>query len=142
MLTKPSDYMIGIILFVFGILGTSTMIGILYAKNPTAINSDLYSQYNMSSASYESLNASIVSLQESTNVDVNDLSIFSIFDKLIGGVWSGLRFLFTSLGFMTDQYGNLAKIFGIPAWIPTLASFFAIIIISFAIMGALARKDL
>jgi hypothetical protein len=141
MLTKPSDYMIGIILFVFGILGTSTMIGILYAKNPTAINSELYSQYNMSSASYESLNASIVSLQESTNIDVNP-SIFSVFDTLIGGVWNGLKLLFTSLGFMKDQYGNLAKIFGIPAWIPTLASFFAIIIIAFAILGALARKDL
>lgn len=141
MLTKPSDYMIGIILFVFGILGTSTMIGILYAKNPTAVNSDLYSQYNMSSASYESLNASIVSLQESTNIDVNP-SIFSVFDTLIGGVWNGLKLLFTSLGFMKDQYGNLAKIFGIPMWIPTLASFFAIIIIAFSILGALARKDL
>jgi hypothetical protein len=43
---------------------------------------------------------------------------------------------------MKDQYGNLAKIFGIPMWIPTLASFFAIIIIAFSILGALARKDL
>jgi hypothetical protein len=134
------DYIIGIIVFMFFIVGGVSLIASMREKDSTFGNDDKFQQFNSSFSKLDTIQNRVSGIENSTKVI--DEGNFGFFDFLIGNAWSTLTLTFSSFSFMTDIFSATSTIFGIPTWIPLIIGLLITIFIAFAIFSAIFQRDL
>lgn len=131
------NYIIAVIIFVFFITGTVSLMGILGEHKPSYAD-DRYSEFNDTFNVYQQINESVGNIQNDIqNTTTGD----NFLDSLIGGSYTTLRLMFTSLGFMRIVFGGVATFFGVPVWIPTILFMIVTVVIAFAIFRAIFQRE-
>lgn len=141
-MTLPRHYITGIVLFMFIIVGSVSMISMMQSADPSVVDDVKFSQFNNTFNKLSDVNDSISALQTSiVNADT-DPGIFGVLNALISSVWQSFKLMFSSFGFMTGIFNGMTTIFGIPAWIPALLLLLVIILLVFSIMSAILQKEI
>lgn len=133
---QPRTYIIGIIIFCFIIVGGISLLASF------GVNSSQVTEFNQTFDKMNDVTSVTSDLRGSIENADTDFGAFGVLNSLISSAWQSLRLLFTSLGFMEDAYSGLTSFFGVPAWIPMLLGAIVIVIIAFAIFGAIFQRDL
>lgn len=142
---KPSDYIMGIIMFTLVMTAGIGMIVVLRNNDLalfSASDSDKFEQFNRTFNKLEDANSSIYAIQNNIENVEEDPSIFGMLNALIAGAWNTLRLLFTSFGFMNSVFIGFSTFFGVPAYIMGIILLIPIIIIGFAIFSAIFQGDM
>lgn len=133
---QPRTYIIGIIIFCLFIVGGVSLLASF------GVNSTQVTDFNTTFDKMNDVTDVTSDLRGSIENADTDFGAFGVLNSLISSAWQSLRLLFTSLGFMEDAYTGLNTFFGVPAWIPALLGSIVIVIIAFAIFGAIFQRDL
>lgn len=139
---KISNYLIGIVLFCFIIVGGVSVMGILRNAD-SSFGGDHYSSFNKSFNVMDDIETEVTDLQtgiEST--EDQDFGTFGVLNALISKSWQSLRLFVSSFSFMNSAFSGATTVFGVPAWIPTLAGLIIAIVIIFAILSAIFQRGL
>jgi len=139
---KVSNYLIGIVLFSFIIVGGVSLMGMFRAEN-TDFGGDHYTEFNQSFNVMSDISTEVTDLQtgiEST--EDQDFGTFGVLNALISKSWQSLRLFVSSFSFMNSAFAGASTIFGVPAWIPTLAGLIVAIVIIFSILSAIFQRSL
>lgn len=135
---KISTYLVGVVMFTFFIMGGISMIAIFNDSDSTFIDAAKYNSFNQSVNKYQDVTDSLTDVQAS----ITSAEGGSDISALIQVAWNTLKSLPTLFSFMASSYIGLSTFFGIPLWIPTLLAGIVIIIIVFAIWGAIFQNDI
>lgn len=135
---KISTYLVGVVMFTFFIVGGLAMIAMFNDSDSTFIDTNKYNSFNQSVNKYQDVTESLGDIEES----VTSASGGSSLSDLIQVAWNTLKSLPTLFSFMTSAYFGLADFFGVPLWIPALLGTIVVIIIIFAIWGAIFQNDI
>ena len=138
----PSNYIIGIIIFTLFIVGGVSMMGIFNAEDSTFTDDEKFIEFNKSFNKLNEVTSSVESLQEDIEDNKPEWGDFGALNGLIKSSWHSLQLIFTSFGFMNDVFDASATVFGIPAWIGGLVGLIVVVILVFAIWGAIFQRDL
>ena len=139
---KVSNYLIGIVLFCFIIVGGVSVMGMFRAEDAT-YGGDHYSEFNRSFNVMEDISTEVTDLQtgiEST--EDQDFGTFGVLNALISKSWQSLRLFVSSFSFMNSAFAGASTVFGVPVWIPTLAGLIITIVIIFSILSAIFQRSL
>jgi len=140
----PRHYIIGIIMFVFFVMGTIGLINGFDNAEETFMDADDQEDYLTFNDTFNKLgniNDSVNSIKDSIITTDPDPGIFGFLNSLIGSAWNTLHLLFNSLSFMNSVFGGLSDVFGIPEWVSTLMILLVIVVIAFAIYSALFQTQ-
>lgn len=141
-MTKPSTYIIGILVFTMFILGGVGIIGELMQSNPAFGDSDKYTQFNKTFNVYNRVTTSVDSLKTNIEEADTDFGLFGVLNALISSSWQTLRLLVSSLNFMNGVFEGLHTMFGLPTWVPSIIISIITVIIVFAIYSAIFQRDI
>lgn len=142
---KPKSYIIGIVMFVFFILGGVYILNEVRNEDTTFINSnelDDYNKFNQTFNKLDDINDSVRGIQRNIENAQSDFGLFGVLNSLINSAWNTLKLLFESFGFMDSVFDGLGSIFGVPEWVSTLLLLIPIIIIAFAIFRAIFKTEI
>lgn len=132
----PKSYIIGIVIFCLFIVGGVSMLGSFGA------NTQQVQEFNKTFDKMNDVQEVTSDLQGSIENADTDFGAFGVLNSLISSAWQSLKLLFTSLGFMNSAFMGMVTFFGVPAWIPALFIAIIIVIVAFAIFGAIFQRDL
>lgn len=138
---KPSDYIIGLILFMLVVLGGIGMINEFRGHDASFVDEDKYDQFNRSFNQMDKLEGNVTALKDNIVEDNPDFGAFSVLGSVIQVGWNSLVLLLDSFSFMDDVFNGISEIFGIPAFVSTLLILLVIIIIVFAIFSAIFQRE-
>lgn len=142
MAKTPSDYILGIILFTFIIVGGVSLIAMMQTQNANFATGKDFEDFNQSFNQLDAVTHNVQDLNRSvSNLDTNP-GDFGTLNALIQSGWNTLSLLTSSLSFMNTAFTGMTKVFGVPWWIPTLISAMIIVIIIFAIFAAIFQRQL
>ncbi len=106
-------------------------------------NDPRFSQFNKTFNKYDELTSEVGGLQ--SGIEGSGQTEGKAFDnfltRLINGAWNTLKGLFTGFSFITDILTGLNEMFGIPIWFTSLVSLLIIVMIAFAIWGAIFQTQ-
>jgi hypothetical protein len=139
---KPSQYIIGIVLFCFIIVGGISMLSIFADTDPTFTDDDDFNKFNESFNVLSDVSSQVDSLESSITEADTDFGVFGVLNSLISSSWQSLKLLFTSLSFMDDVFLGMSTMFGVPTWIPTIIVLALTVMIAFAIYSAIFQREL
>lgn len=139
---SPKDYIIGIIIFTFVVVGGISLLGILDTGTNGKISQDpRYSDFNQTFNVYDNVTNQVGNIRDNiVNADT-DFGVFGVLNSLIATSWQGVKLLFSSFGFMDAVFGGLSTVFGLPAWVGGLLILLVIVIIAFAIWAAIFQTQ-
>jgi len=138
----PRNYIIGIVMFTFFIVAGMSMLGIFAGYDATFASEEKYTKFNESFNVLNDVSNEVEGLEDTITEADTDFGFFGVLNSLISSSWQALKLLFTSLSFMTNVYGGLTAIFGVPAWIPIIIGLVVTVIITFSIFSAIFQRDL
>jgi hypothetical protein len=138
----PRTYIYGIIAFVFIIVAGVSLVALFSANNPSMVAGDSFSSFNSSFNKLSDATTEIGSIQSSISDSDTDFGAFGVLNALVSSAWQSLRLLASSLGFMSDAYGGMTTVFGVPAWIPGLIVLFVVVMLAFTIWSAIFQSEL
>jgi len=138
---RVSSYIIGIVIFTLVMVGGISLIGMMGDANPSMVAGDKYIEFNATANQLDKVTTSINSIGDSLDVDPENSAVGWL-SALAGASWKTLSSIPTLFTFMITAYGNICDFLGIPGWIPALLSGVIIIIIIFAIIGAILQHDI
>lgn len=139
---KPSQYIIGIIVFTLFIVGGVSMMAIFRETDSTYASDDKFAEFNETFNVYEDLTDNVNELSSGiTNAD-SDFGALGVLNGLILTAWQGLKLMITNWSFMNGVFNGLTTIFGVPAWIPALIILAVVIMFVFALYSAFFQRDL
>jgi hypothetical protein len=138
----PRTYVYGILAFVFVIVAGVSFIALFAEKNPAMITGNTYTGFNSSFNRLSDVTTQIGTIQGSITEANADFGAFGVLNALVSSAWQSLKLLGTSLGFMSDAYGGMTTVFGVPAWIPGLIVLFVVTMLAFTIWSAIFQSEL
>jgi hypothetical protein len=139
-LNDIKSYMIGLVLFVVVITGgIFTMIS-LHSSNP-ALDSSRIEAFNTTFNKADNITTAVNDISSSITNAGDKPGALGWFNVLFGSAWQGLKVLFSSLGFVKGLILAVAEIFSVPPAIALLITLLPIIIIVFAIWGAIIQAQ-
>lgn len=138
----PRHYIFGIIAFTFIIVGGVSIFASLHSDDPTFGDSDKLTQFNRTFNVMDDVSDNVGNLQTNIENADSDFGLFGVLNSLISSAWQTLKLLFSSFSFMGAVFSGTTTMFGIPAWIPTLAGLVITIIIAFAIYSAIFQREI
>jgi len=140
----PRHYIIGIIMFVFFILGVISLITEFDNADANFMDSnddDDFVKFNRTFNKLDDINESVNNIKDNViDADVDE-GTFGVLNSLINSAWNTLKLLFNSLSFMNSVFEGLSEIFGIPSWVSTLLILLVVVVIAFAIYSALFQTQ-
>lgn len=136
----PKSIMIGIIVGMIAILGGIDLIVQTRSVEPSVLADDDFSTLNRTLDKYKDLDETVDDFEENIESAEPDFGIFGVINGLINSVWSVLRNIFTSLGFVRTIFSSLYTFLGIPSWVGNLLMSIITIIISFWIFDIVFRR--
>jgi hypothetical protein len=134
------NYIIGIVLFMIIIGGGTYMFGTFVAVDGTIDTAGDVSRFE--SKLYLASNVTSAVNQMDTNIQsvtAEDTGVLGWLNALIGSAYDGLRAIGASIGFMGNAMGETANMFGIPSFIMGLIGLIILIVLAFAIWGAITK---
>jgi len=139
---SPKDYIIGIIVFTFIIVGGISILGTLNHGSGGIISQDSrYNAFNTTFNKYDNVTTQVQDIRSNiVNADT-DFGVFGVLNSLIATTWQGIKLLFSSFGFMDGVFGGLSTMFGIPAWVGGLLILMVVTMIAFAIWAAILQTN-
>jgi hypothetical protein len=138
----PRTYVYGIIAFVFVIVAGVSLVAMFAEKNPAMVTGSTYSQFNQSFNKLADVTTQIGVIQNKITNVKTDFGVFGVLNELVNSAWQSLKLLATSLDFMSDAYGGMTTVFGVPAWIPSLIVLFVVAMLAFTIWSAIFQSEL
>ena len=141
-----SNYIIGVIMFCFFIVGGLSLIAILSNSDSTLINNSDFTRFNQTVNKFDVVQNKVIDINKSINQDSSTstglIDKIGYFDSLIGSSFNTLKLITGSFSFMGDAMNNIGLMFGVPGWVFTTIMLIIVVIIVFAIYGALFRSQL
>lgn len=135
-MAETRNLIIGMLIFCLVIGAGIFLIGSFGANN------DETNQFNATFNVIGNMSQDISSIRNSTAYAETDFGVFGVLNSLINSAWTGIKILFHT-GDVVNAVGyDAEKMFGFPPIIPLVLGLIVIIIISFAIWGAIFQKDL
>lgn len=142
--TTPKHYLYGIIIFTMVFMAGFAIMSELNDKEGGNFQNDpRFSQFNKTFNKYDDLNSEVGGLQSSIegSGQTEGKAFDNFLTRLINGAWNTLKSLFTGFSFITDILVGLNEMFGIPVWFTSLVSLLIIVMIAFAIWGAIFQTQ-
>jgi hypothetical protein len=139
---KPSNYIIGVIVFTLFIVGGISMMSIFKDSDSSYANDEKFSEFNQTFNVYKETNDQITGLSDGIKNAEGDWGILGVLNGLILSAWQSLRLLITNWSFMDAVFNGLSTIFGIPAWIPALGILAITVMFVFALYSAFFQREL
>ena len=140
--TKPSDYIVGIIIFTLVIVSGITLLAKVNEINPSVIDSDRLGEFNRTFNVLDDITDATESLEESVTESSTEYGIFGVLNSLINSAWNTLKLLFNSFRFMDSVFAGLSVMFGVPVFVVQLIIALITIVIVFGIFGAIFQTKL
>jgi hypothetical protein len=137
---KISNYIIGILIFTFVIVGGVSMLGIYNDARP--INSTKYGEFNNTMNVLEDVTTEVDELEETVKDTNPEWGVLGALNALIDSGFQTMKLTFTSFNFMDNVFSGSTTLFGIPIWVATIIGAIITIIIVYAIYGAVFQRDL
>ena len=139
---SPKDYIIGVIIFVFMISGGIWLLASLNSGTGGVIANDArYESFNKTFNVYDNVTTQVEGIRSNIENSDSELGGFGALNALINSAWNGVKFLFSSFGFMNSVFGGLSSMFGLPVWIGGLMILLVVTIIAFAIWAAIFQTN-
>lgn len=132
----PRNYVIGLVIFCIFIFGGMWLIG------DFGINDASTSSFNNTFYVYNDIASDISSIRNSTEKAETDFGAFGVLNSLINSAWVGLKVLFHTGDITSALADDVSNFFHIPFEILMLISLIVIVVIAFAIWGAIFQRDL
>ena len=106
-------------------------------------NDPKFSQFNDTFNKFDDLNTEVGGLQSGIegSGQSSGTSGDNFLTRLINGAWNTLKGLFTGFSFIGDILTGLNEMFGIPVWFTTLVSLLIVVMVAFAIWGAIFQTQ-
>ena len=134
--TKPSDLLIGFVVFTMAVVGVMSFMGGFAAFDPNWVD-DEYTAFNDTFNKQAELTERIEGLQgDIEEDDESGFLDFGVLGSLIKKGWNILRLFLTNFNFITSIFTGLGGVLDIPAWIGGMVSLLIIIIVVFAVISA------
>lgn len=137
------NYIVGVIMFAFVIVGGVTMLGGFFQDDATFGDAQKYQEFNKTFNVLSDVNSNVRSIQ--TNVEGSAASsgfnIFGVIGSLINSAWSSLKLIISSFSFMTSAFNGLTTFFGVPAFIPAIIGLVVVTVLGFALYKALFLRS-
>jgi hypothetical protein len=137
-LDNLQNMIIGAIIFVVMITGGVAILGVYYASDSTIDPDNQLTSFNKTIASSTTLTSDINKFYNSTAV-AEDSGAFGWFDILVHSGYNALKAIGNSVSFINEAMGQMADIFDIPPTYVYLASLITLVIVGFAIWGAIMK---
>jgi len=139
-LSEIKGYMIGLVLFVVIITGGVFMLGTFRLANPS-IDSSRIDSFNSTFNKAENITNAVNGIGDSLEATGDNPGPLGWFNVLFGSAWNGLKAVFGSLSFINGIIVGVGDLFAIPPAIVVLIPLIVIIIIVFAIWGAIIQAQ-
>jgi len=141
-MVKISDYLVGIVIFMFIIVGGTVMISEFRNQDPTFISSNKYDEFNNTFNKLEDTDASIGAIRTNIEATDDDVGLFGVLNALILSSWQVLKNVFSSFSFMDSIFNGISSVFGVPDWIGGFIILLVTLVIAFAIYSAIFQREL
>lgn len=138
----PRKYVYGIILFTLVVVAGIGLMSVFGADNPAMLSGGKYSEFNSSMNKLADVTDQVGSLDSGIRDASTDFGAFGVLNALISSAWQTLKLLGTSLSFMSEAYGAMSSVFGVPAWIPGLIGLLVVAMLVFTIYSAIFQTEL
>lgn len=139
MSAKPSTYLYGVIIFTLVTVAGVAMVAELRQANPDISSAEL-SEFNKTFNVYDNITSTKDKLQsdiENADSDTSGLN------ALISSSWQSLRLIGQSMKFMEKAITGISTTFtSVPSFVPPLLIALVVIMLVFAIWGAIFQRDL
>jgi len=139
-LSDIKSYMIGLVLFVVIITGGVFTMTMFKTANPS-IDSSRVESFNSTFNTAQNITTAVNGIGDSLEATGEKPGVLGWFNVLFGSAWNGLKAVFGSLGFINGIIQGVGDMFGIPTALVVLIPLIAIIIIVFAIWGAIIQAQ-
>ena len=137
----PRHYIFGVIAMMLFITGGVFIMSAFKDTNAAFDSENRLDEFNRTFNKLDDLNARINQSAEDITTAEPDLGVLGVLNSLIQTGWLTLKTIITSFTFMSDVYGGLTALFGIPAWIPLIIGLFITTMLVFAIFSMVFQKD-
>jgi hypothetical protein len=138
----PRNYIIGIIIFTFFIVGGVSILGMFASVDPTFTNDEKFTEFNQTFNKLNEVSTQVDNLEKSITEADTDFGAFGVLNALISSAWQSIKLLFSSLSFMDGAFEGLSSVFGVPGWIPALIITLITVSLVFAIFSAIFQREL
>jgi hypothetical protein len=135
------DYLVGIVLFTFVIMGGMLVISEFNSKSPVFASDEDIIKYNSTFNTFDKITTQVDSLKGNIEDADNDFGFFGVLNSIIGSTWQAVKLFFYSFSFMDDIFYGMSTYFGVPTWVPTLIITLITIMIVFAIWSLVFNRD-
>jgi hypothetical protein len=129
----PRLFIFGFIIFTLLIMGGITIMSELANKNADFVNNEKFASFNRTFNRYNELIASGEELKASVEDSQPEKSLFGVLDSLINAAWGSIKSFFSTFSFMSDAFGGLTSVFGVPYWVSALITTLIIVMFAFSI---------
>lgn len=137
----PSQYIIGILLFTFVIVGGISFIVMFNDDDNTFIDQEKFTTFNESFNKLNDVTTEVNTLKTGITDADTDFGAFGVLNSLISNAWQSLKLLFTSFSFMDSVFAGISALFGVPTWVSALIGLLITVIIVFAIYAAIFQSN-
>lgn len=138
----PRHYILGIVMFMFVIVGGVSLLGMMRSDDSTYGDSSQLQEFNNTFNQLDLVSDRVGSMQGTLSNASVDGGTFGVLNSLILSGWQTFKLLFSSFGFMTGVFNGLTTFFGVPAWIPAIILLVVTIMLVFTIISAILQKDI
>lgn len=138
----PRHYILGIVIFMFFIIGGITLINNFSNDNDDFLEADKYDKFNKTFNKLSIIDAKVDTLESGVKNANTDMGLFGVLNSLINSAWNTLKLLTESLNFMDTVFEGLSTIFGVPIWVSQVIIMIVTIIIVFAIYSAIFQREI
>ena len=139
-LTDIKSYLIGLVLAMVIIFGGIFTLSSFKSENPT-IDTSRMDTFNQTFYLAENVTTAVESISDSIDATGEKPGALGWFNVLFGSSWQGLKALKSSLGFVNAAVYGVADFFDVPKAIARLIILLPIIVIVFAIWGAIIQAQ-
>lgn len=140
-MAEMKEYLVGIVLFTFIIMGGLLLVSEMRAKSTSFGTEAEYQSYNYTFNTLDSITTQVGGLKSNIEDADNDFGLFGVLNSIIGSTWQAVKLFFTSFSFMDSVFDGISTYFGLPAWIPALITTLITIMIVFAIWSLVFNRD-
>jgi hypothetical protein len=130
-----SDYIVGTIVFMFIIVGSVAMLGLMKQGNPD-FSDPRFDSFNKTFNSYDELDAQVEKIQSDVEGGDTSWGVTDVLNAIVFNAWNTLKNIYNSFGFMTQAILGLNTFFGMPVWIPAMILMAITVLITFSIYSA------
>jgi len=138
---KPSDYIMGIVMFVFMIVAGMAWFAEFNAEDSTMLDSDKYAEFEESFDVVDDVTTQVEEIEESISGADSDFGLFGVLNALVKSAWQSLKLLFSSFEFMDDVYSGSQTVFGVPTFVATMVGLIITVIIAFGIYSLIFQGE-